>query len=990
MHLLRQHLPFALCVLLVLGSSTARLYCKSARSTEKEQGESRFISNVRQLIFEGRRSGEGYFNRDGSLLAFMSERDPANPFFQIYLMDMSSGDTHRVSPGVGKTTCPWIHPSNQKLLFSSTHEDPNALKKQKDELDYRASGAAKRYGWEFDEFYDIYESDLQGKQLRTLSDVRGYDAEACYSPDGKTIVFASNRLGYSAPMEDSDRRIFEKDPSYMMDIYLMDADGSNVRRVTDVKGYDGGPFFCWDGSKICWRRFTPDGVKAEVFTMNADGTDQRQLTHLDAMSWAPFFHPSGDYLIFATNKHGFSNFELYLVDAAGKSTVRVTSTDGFDGLPAFSPDGRRLVWTAQRTSDKSAQLFSAEWNDSEARRQLGLAETPSAPAPAKPASGGAAPNFDLSKTSPEITPADLRIHITRLASEEMQGRMAGTKGAELATEYVASVFNALGLKPEGDKGTYYQEFEFTAGVSPGPNNRLEISKSEGSSKPKIEEAWRPLALSKTGQFGPADVVFAGYGINAPKTEGFEGYNSYQDLDVAGKWVLMLRFLPEDVKEETRQHLSRFSNLRYKAMAAREKGALGIIVASGPRSKVKEQLVKLAFDASMSGSSIAGLSINDALAAEMIQSAGRDLVAVQTELDTGKPATGFAIPGVKVSADIDIKQEKKTARNVVARLDASESSNEAVAIGAHVDHLGVGDGTSSLARDDEKGKPHYGADDNASGVAAMLEMAQQLKKRKESGTAFKRDFLFGAWSAEELGLIGSTHFTRVFGDGAERKELSPDLAAYLNLDMVGRLTNKLILQGVGSSSVWASEIEQRNAVVGLPVVTQNESYLPTDATAFYLKKVPILSAFTGAHEDYHTPRDTPDKINYEGTERIARLMGLIAESLAKKDQAPDYKEMEKPRNMSGGGRRVYLGTIPDFSQGDDLVGVKLSGVQKGGPADLAGVRAGDVIVELAGKAVANIYDYQFAMTGLKVGTPSTIVVQRGSEKIKLAITPGSRD
>ncbi len=370
MHLLRRHLchPLWLLFFSVVGSSV-----QAAQEPERTVDESRLISNVRQLIFEGRRSGEGYFSRDGSLLAFMSERDPANPFFQIYVMDMRSGDTRRVSSGIGKTTCPWIHPSNQKLLFSSTHEDPDAVKKQKDELDHRAAGGAKRYGWEFDRTYEIYESDLTGTGLRKLTDAPGYDAEACYSPDGKMIVFASNRVGYSAPLEEKDRQIFEKDPSYMMDIYLMNADGTNVRELTDVKGYDGGPFFSWDGTKICWRRFTPDGVKAEIFTMNADGTNQRQLTRLDAMSWAPFFHPSGDYLIFATNKHGFSNFELYLVDAEGKSTVRVTSTDGFDGLPAFSPDGRRLVWTSQRTADKSAQLFSAEWNDAEARRLLGLA-----------------------------------------------------------------------------------------------------------------------------------------------------------------------------------------------------------------------------------------------------------------------------------------------------------------------------------------------------------------------------------------------------------------------------------------------------------------------------------------------------------------------------------------------------------------------------------------------------------------------------------------
>jgi membrane-associated protease RseP (regulator of RpoE activity) len=443
----------------------------------------------------------------------------------------------------------------------------------------------------------------------------------------------------------------------------------------------------------------------------------------------------------------------------------------------------------------------------------------------------------------------------------------------------------------------------------------------------------------------------------------------------------------------RQHLSRFSGLRYKAMADRERGALGLLIASGPNSKVREQLVKMTSDVSLAGSGIAAVSITDDLAREILRPSGRDLQELQTALDSGKVQPGFAVPDSIVEAVIDIVQEKRTTRNVLARLEADGAAGHpAIVVGAHVDHLGDGTGANSLAREDEKGKTHYGADDNASGVAGLLEIAQFLADRKAKGQlSLQKDVLFAAWSAEELGLLGSAYFARAFGGGAERPQLTPDLAAYLNLDMIGRLDKKLILQGVGSSSVWGKEIERRNAVVGLPVVTQNESYLPTDATSFYLKKVPVLSAFTGAHEDYHTPRDTPDRLNYEGAQKIASLFALIAESLIKDPQAPDYKEMEPPKNLpAGGGRRVYLGTIPDFSQGDDVVGVKISGAQKGGPAERAGLQAGDVIVELAGKAIANIYDYQFAMSGLKVGEAVSIVVMRGRERLALTITPGSRE
>jgi Tol biopolymer transport system component len=949
--------------------------------------ETELLSNVRQLIFEGHRSGEGYFSRDGSWLVFQSEREPENPFFQIYLMNLESGDTKRISPGQGRTTCGWIHPANDKALFASTHLDPGKLDKQKQEYELREAGKNRNYGWDYDEHYDIFEIDLKTNGLRNLTDTLGYDAEGSYSPDGKTIVFASNRLGYTAELTPADRRRFEADPSYLMDIYLMNADGSNLRQLTDAKGYDGGPFFNWDGSRICWRRFNEDGSKAEIYVMDADGRNQTPVTRIDAMSWAPFFHPSGDYLIFTTNIHGFSNFELYLVDVQGKSEpVRVTYTDGFDGLPAFSPDGNRLTWTTNRTSNGRAQVFIADWDHEAALRLLKLPPHASV----EPRAEGTLRSAVLAGTVPEISAEDLRLHVSTLASEEMGGRLAGTRGDQLATAYVADVFKGLGLEPAGENGTFFQPFEFTAGVSPGPENHL-LVKAKTTFPATIETDWRPLGFSRTGEFGESPVVFVGYGISAPKSAAHEAYDSFANLDVKDKWVLAFRFLPEDVDATTRQHLSRFSNLRYKAMAAREKGARGLIVASGPRSRVKEQLPRMTFDASLAGSGIAALSITDDLAQQLVEASGKNLEDLQAGLDTGKPVEGFEIPGIKIRAVIDIVQEKREARNVLARLVARGGASSAVAIGAHVDHLGDGSGTNSLAREEEKGKTHYGADDNASGVAAVLEIAQHLADRQAKGqVSLKQDILFAAWSGEEMGLIGSTHFTRVFGNGSERAQLSPDISAYLNLDMVGRLDKNLVLQGVGSSSIWPAEIERRNAVVGLPVVTQNESYLPTDATAFYVKKVPILSAFTGAHEDYHTPRDTPDKLNYEGTRKIARLMALITQSLAESDQPPDYREMERPRDVQSGGRRVYLGTVPDFSQGSDVVGVKLSGVQKGGPAEQAGIQAGDVIIEVGGKQIANIYDYQFALQALKIGTPVPIVVQRGEERLNLTITPGSRD
>ena len=279
--------------------------------TEARGLEERLVRRVRQLTFEGRRAGESYFSADGRQMIFQSEREPGNPFFQIYLMNLESGDTQRISPGTGKTTCAWIHPQGDRVLFASTQEDPDAKLEQQQELEQRASGKERRYAWDYDLFYDIYEYDLAGRTYRPLTREKGYDAEGSWSPDGSLIAFASNRSAYEQQLTAEQQKAFELDPAWANEIYLMNADGSNVRRLTTTPGYDGGPFFSPDGKRICWRRFAENGATAEVMTMNIDGSDQRQLTKLGAMSWAPYFHPSGRYLIFTTNRHGFANFELY-------------------------------------------------------------------------------------------------------------------------------------------------------------------------------------------------------------------------------------------------------------------------------------------------------------------------------------------------------------------------------------------------------------------------------------------------------------------------------------------------------------------------------------------------------------------------------------------------------------------------------------------------------------------------------------------------------
>lgn len=983
--------------------------------------ETQWLSNVRQLTFDGRRSGEGYFGPKGRWLVFQSEREADNPFYQIYLMDRETGDTERISPGFGKTTCAWIHPDQNRVLFASTHGDPDSKRLQEEELEFRRSGKKRRYAWDYDPQFELYAYDRSTRSMTQLTQAEGYDAEGSYSPDGQLVAFASNRRAYDSPMSPSEAEAFKLDPAVMNDIYIMRADGTDVRRLTETLGYDGGPFFSPDGQRICWRRFAPNGATAEVMSMNIDGSDKMQLTKMDAMSWAPYYHPSGQYLIFTTNINGFENFELYVVDAQGRRPpLRITETGGFDGLPTFTPDGKKLAWTSNRNAAKRSQIYLADWNHEAVLKALQLEDEPShASAPEVMA------NKSMAASRADFLPTDIMRHVDYLCRPELAGRMTGSAGEKLATSYVAAIFDHLGLEPAGSDG-WFQPFTFTAGVDLGTDNRL----SSESVQYALGRDWQPLSFSKTGEVESAGVVFAGYGIAAPKDGSFGEYDSFAHLDVEDKWILAFRFMPEDISAEQRQHLSRHSSLRFKAMVARDKNARGLILVSGPRSKVKNQLIQLRFDGSLSGTSIPVISITDELAQSWLTGMGKDLATLQQSLDSGEPQFGFEVEGIELGARIDIRKVSQEGRNVVGRLPMGKTpSSEAILIGAHIDHLGAGANSSSLAREDEKTLIHFGADDNASGVAGMLEIAEYLVDQKRQGNLpMKRDVIFAAWSGEELGLIGSNQYANAFaktlshtahhsaahhpaapskhappspsGDDASKghphqpepqpHSLYPALAACLNMDMIGRFEKQLVLQGVGSSTMWKSEIERRNVPVGLPITLQDDSYLPTDASTFFMRGVPILSAFTGSHSDYHTPRDTPDKLNYEAAAKIARFMGLVARSLSIREEAPEYVAQTGPKPGEQRARlRAYLGTIPDYAEGD-VKGLKLSGVAKDGPAAQGGLKAGDLIVQLGGRKIENIYDYTYAIEALKIGQPVKIVVLRNKKEVTLTVIPGSRE
>ncbi len=378
-------------------------------------------------------------------------------------------------------------------------------------------------------------------------------------------------------------------------------------------------------------------------------------------------------------------------------------------------------------------------------------------------------------------------------------------------------------------------------------------------------------------------------------------------------------------------------------------------------------MKLHFEGRNEDSGIAAIRIASPLADQLFSKLGLNRGELTQKLSRGE-IVNFAQASLTAAAQVDISPVKGTSHNLLATLEVPGASH-AVLIGAHLDHLGLGEGGNSLSK--VKNVIHFGADDNASGVAGVMQAARTLSANKKD---LKQNIVFALWNGEEIGILGSKRYTET--------EMKKDkISAQINLDMIGRLRDNLAVQGLGSAAEWKGLVERNNVRSPMSLVTTDDPYLPSDALAFYMAKIPSLMLFTGSHPEYHTGEDKPALINYDGLVKTANWAANMAALLASSPKPlVNYVKVETTKKPGEGrGFRLYLGTIPDYTQ-EGKKGVLISGTSKDSPAEKAGLMAGDVITNLGGMKIENLNDYVYCLQALKANQPVKVrLLRAGLEK-----------
>lgn len=567
---------------------------------------------------------------------------------------------------------------------------------------------------------------------------------------------------------------------------------------------------------------------------------------------------------------------------------------------------------------------------------------------------------------PEITQKELHETIEYLASDSLKGRYPGTPEDRQLSEYIARQFERAGLKLLFDHGL--QPFEVTTDISAGPGNMLAFDNFTGTSGKDIA----PFTFSGNDTL-TAEVVFAGYGFDID-TDSIK-WNDYKGIDVTGKWVLLLRGDPEP--DEADSPFARYSDDRDKVMTAKDNGAGGVLLVSGVDYDPKDELTGLTVKKSTVG--IPVLHIKRSVADQLLKKAVKTIASLEKSLNGKRKSMSFNT-GVSATGSSAIIEDKVTTWNVVALLEGTDPqfSDEYIVIGAHKDHLGMG-GPNTGSRKPDTIAVHNGADDNASGTAAMLEIAEKMAWQRDS---LRRSVIFVAFGAEEMGLLGSKYFV-----DHPPVELSK-IKAMINIDMVGRLKKDHTLQigGTGTSDRSEEILKGLPGRDSLKLAFSPEGYGPSDHASFYGKDIPVFFFSTGAHLDYHTPFDDTEKINFKGLKNLSDYIFNLAWTLSNMEENLKFKEAGPKYAPSRSGRRrkgVTLGIMPDFA-GVVKDGLRADFVIKGRPAALGGMKDGDIIVAIEGKPVNNIYDYMFRLSKLKFGQTITVEVLRNGEKKVLLI------
>jgi aminopeptidase YwaD len=562
-------------------------------------------------------------------------------------------------------------------------------------------------------------------------------------------------------------------------------------------------------------------------------------------------------------------------------------------------------------------------------------------------------------------------HVKALASPEMKGRATGSPELEKAARYLADQYRALGLEPAFGK-SYLQPFPVTTNAKLGAKNRLSDTLSRA--KLRAGEDFQPLNFSSSGKYA-GEVVFAGYGITAKEYN----YDDYEGLDVNGKIVLVLRYEPQEFDEKSvfaGKTFTRHAQFDSKAVNAKRHGARGVILINNPVTHPGDagKLEPFGRTAGPSEAGIAFLQLKPEHVEKWFAAAGQNLKAIVEGIDRDLKPRSFAFPdSLRVEMEVDLVRETKTVHNVAAMIRGA--TDEYVVIGAHYDHIGLGEQFSMAPS--QAGEVHPGADDNASGVAGTLELAAYF-----SGAAKpRRGLIFANFAGEELGLLGSAHFV-------ENPPVAMDkVAAMINMDMIGRLREgSVIVGGVATGSTFRALVDgaaPRHPSLKLESSEQG-GVGASDHTSFTAKRVPVLFFFTGLHGDYHRPSDTWDKINPQGAAEVLNLIADIAAGIAGAPERAEFRKVEEPARPGGGGGGYgpSFGSVPDMAFSGK--GVKFQDLREGSPAQKAGLRPGDVMIEFDGKPVDNLYDFTYALREKKPGDRVLVKVRRGGETVAVEV------